>query len=132
MFILFMMLGCFDQERQNIDLVCSEIRNLEREVLKQKVYPDNRSELSCYDLASGTAFVDGYLQAVDTSWSNVFNAAGDVNVSQMPALAEPLVGSWIWFYPQCKKDKEQALALLKEGTSKVMERIEAHLVVCSK
>ena len=132
MFLLFMMMGCFEQEKQNIDLVCTEVRNLEREVLKQKLYPDNRSELSCYDFASGAAFVDGYLQAVDKSWSDVFYAAGDVKASQMPALAEPIVGSWVWFYPQCQKEKEQALGLLKEGTSKIMERIEAHLVVCSK
>ena len=52
-------------------------------------------EVNClvYDLASGTAFVDGYLPAVDKSWSDVFYAAGDVKVSQMPELAEPIVGS---------------------------------------
>ena len=88
-----MMFGCFERERQNIDLLCSEILNLEQEVLQPKLYSVNRGELSCSEVDSGAAFVDGYLQAVDKSWSDVFYAAGDVKVSQMPAIEDPIVGS---------------------------------------
>ena len=132
MFTLFAMMGCFENERRSIELLCLEIQNLEAEVLKPKIFPSHRNEMSCSEISSGIAFVDGYLQAIDRSWSNAIYETGDTKKNRLPTLAEPIVGSWVWFYPQCEKEKEKAMTQLQEGMSKVLERIESHTLACQK
>ena len=129
------MIGCTGsiQTASTEARLCSELRNLDREILDRHLNVEVRpiaetdSALAqCFDATSNLAFVDGYLQGLDRAAAIV--SAGPLS---LPSLAEPAVGASVGVRSACMEGEwetvEERLASIRR---EVRHRIDVHLAAC--
>ena len=131
--LMVLMVACNDIVGDKAEVtLCFQVQGFDKDVFEQRLYPANRPDPSCGELAAGLAFADGYAQALDRFWRNHFFALNRSADAQLPPIADPIVGAHARALSKCDDNPLAFKLEIDQMRAAVLDRVQAHLSVCNK